>query len=321
MAAAQSPEVICAGMMVVDVLIAGFTGLPAIGSTGIVQSIGLATGGDAQNAATVLAKLGVPVALWGMVGGDQQGAYIIGEARRLGIDPGGIAVEPGLPTTTSIVLIDGSGERSFLTSRTGSMRQLGPEHFDLARIKPGLKIFSVGSLFCAPRFDREALPLLLERAKSVGAITLADLVVDAPAGGLADIAHVLPLLDYIVPSEQEAAHYTGHADPQTAARALIGMGVGSAIIKLGAYGSMLCTPERTLVVPAFKVAKVVDTTGAGDNFMAGLIFGLSKGWPIEKCMRMGAAVAAISVQAIGANTGVRSLAQVEDFLASQETAI
>jgi len=240
---------------------------------------------------------------------------IVSECKRHGIDTSGAVVDPALPTTTSIVLIVGGGERSFLTPRQGTINAYGPEHVDLARIQAGLRVLSVGSLFCAPRLDRVALPGILQKAKEVGAVTVADLIVNPAAGGLGDITHVLPLLDYAVPSQQEAEYFTGQRDPRQAAKALLALGVSNVIVKLGERGALFCSRDRTFEVPAFKV-RVVDTTGSGDNFIAGLIYGLVRQQPIEHALRMAAAVAALSIQAVGAGAGVVNLAQVERFLAA-----
>ena len=146
-------------------------------------------------------------------------------------------------------------------------------------------------------------------------MTVADLIVNPAAGGLGDITHVLPLLDYAVPSQQEAEYFTGQRDPRQAAKALLALGVSNVIVKLGERGALFCSRDRTFEVPAFKV-RVVDTTGSGDNFMAGLIYGLVRQQPIEHALRMAAAVAALSIQAVGAGAGVVNLAQVEQFLAA-----
>lgn len=313
----QPPEIICVGMTLVDFLAKGVAALPRPGSTGVVDSISMSTGGDAINQAITLAKLGHTVSLFGVVGDDQQGKYILSECQKYGIQTNGMFIDKQQPTTTSVVLIDAGGERSFLTSRHSLISQQGPEHINLGLIQEGIKIVSVGSLFCSENLDLKALPLLLKKAKAVGATTIADLVCDRSDGSLDEMREAFRYLDIIVPSYDEAVHFTGKADPIEAAIAFQKYGVDTVIVKLGAKGAIAKSRNRpdVLHVPVFPT-HVVDTTGSGDNFMAGLIAGLAKGIGLASAMKLGAAVAALSVQAVGASAGIRDFHQVSDFIES-----
>ncbi len=310
----SDPEIICAGMIVVDVLVDGFAGPPPPGETGRVESVTLAPGGDAINEATALAKLGDRVGLMGLVGDDPQGGLIVAACERLGIDTAGLFREPGRATSTGVVLIEPDGERGFLSPRDGSIFAFGPEHVDLDLIRPGLRALSIGSLFTSARFDLEALTPLLRRAKEVGAITIADMVMDQRGYGLDALEAAWPYLDYVVPSELEAELFTGLTDPRAIAADFRGRGVRNVILKRGAGGAIAFVGEAEVSCPAFDVP-VADTTGAGDNFVGGLIHGLVRGTPIDETLRFASAVAALSVQEVGAGAGLRDLAQVETFLA------
>lgn len=315
-----NPEIICAGMIVVDILVEGVASLPGSGETGAVSGVSMAVGGDAINEAVALAKLGNRVGLMGLIGGDTPGRMILERCAGHRIDTAGVFVDPDRLSSTGIVLIDGKGERSFLAQPGSTYTQFGPEHIDLDMIQPGLRVLSIGSLFCMPRFDREALTSLLRKAKSVGAITIADMVMDEQSYGLDGISEALPLLDYVVPSALEAELFTGLRDPKAIAAALRARGAKNVILKYGEQGVLAFTEVGDFTCPAFRVP-VADTTGAGDNFVGGLIHGLVHGFGIEQALRFGSAVAALSVQAIGAGTGLRDLAQVEAFLASETAQI
>lgn len=312
------PAIICVGMATVDVLAQGVEAIPRSGETGMVSGISLAIGGDATNQAVALTKLGNRVALWGVVGDDAQGQFIRQQCAGRGIATDGLHVDPARATSTAIVLIDGKGEHSFLAQRDGSIAGLGPEHLDLDRIRPGLKVLSVGSLFCAPRFDHEVLPQLLQKAKSVGAMTIADMVMDQTSYGLDALQDAWPHLDYVAPSALEARLLTGAEDPQAIAAEFQKRGVKNVILKRGADGVTAFMGDAMLNCNAFSVP-VLDTTGAGDNFIAGLIHGLAHGFAPETALRFASAVAALSVQAVGAGAGLSDLQQVEDFLAEYPT--
>ncbi|MCX7889696.1 MAG: carbohydrate kinase family protein [Rhodobacteraceae bacterium] len=310
------PEILCAGMVVVDVLVRGVNGLPRMGETGFVHSITLATGGDAMNEAMALARLGNRVGLIGMVGDDTQGQFIRDQCLRAGVGVDGLFVKPGQATATGVVMIEDGGEHCFLTPHVRSHAELGPEHIDMSLIRPGLRALSIASLFTAERFDRLAVAELLKRAKSVGALTFADFVMDQQGYGLDDLAGIWPHLDWVLPSELEAQVLTGTRDPAAVAADFRRRGVRNVVLKRGAAGAVAFTEAGIFETPAFRV-EVADTTGAGDNFVAGFIHGLVHAMPVPDALRFGAAVAALSVQAVGAGAGLKDLAQVEAFLAGR----
>ena len=291
-------------MAVVDVLVEGVASFPAGGETVFVRGVTMVPGGDAVNQSVALAALGHPVGLMTVVGDDQQGSLISNWCRDQGVDVSGVTVTRDYPTTTSIGIIDDSGERSFLSPRGGTAAEYGPEHANLDYLRPGLKVLSVASLFCSRSLDLELLLPLLRRAKDLGAITVADLVANRADGTLDELSAAFKYLDYIVPSQAEAEVFAGTKDPVDAAKAFRQHGIDNVVIKLGRDGSYALTPSGSLHVPAFDVP-AVDTTGAGDNFVAGLISGLVLGLPLGEALRRASATAALSVQAVGATTGVR----------------
>lgn len=310
------PDIICAGMITADILVQGFSALPPRGQTGGIDAVSIATGGDAINQAMSLAKLGNRVGLMGLVGGDVQGRLVLERCKAIGVAAEAVAVDPALATATGIVLIDGEGERSFLAPRNSTMSVLGPAHMKMEALRPGLRALSIGSLFWAADFDRQAVVPLLRRARALGAITVADMVTDQLDYGLDGLAEAWPLLDYVVPSELEGRAFTGSTEPARIAAALRGRGVGNVVVKRGAMGATAFAGDAEIYCPSFKVAGV-DTTGAGDNFVAGLVHALVRGVAIDRAMRFGAATAALSIQAVGAGAGLKDLAQVEAFLAMQ----
>jgi sugar/nucleoside kinase (ribokinase family) len=310
-------EIICAGMTVVDVLAAGLERMPAMGETGMASGITLALGGDATNQSVALAKLGNAVGLMTLIGDDAQGNFICEQCRARNISTEGLYVSSTTPTTTTIVLIDKSGEHVFLGARAGSAMAMGLEHFNLDLIKPGLKVFSIGSLYWAPRFDHEAVLPLLRKAKSIGAVTIADMVMDYIKDGLdGSLRDAWQYLDYAAPSELEAELLTGTKDPVSIARAFRNRGVKNVILKRGRAGIMAFIGNSIYECPAFNVP-AIDTTGAGDNFLAGFMHCLVRGMEPGKAIRFASACAALSIQEVGAGTGLKHLQQVEDFLKSQ----
>jgi sugar/nucleoside kinase (ribokinase family) len=306
-------EAICIGMAVVDILAQGVAEVPRDGSTVFVEHLSMSAGGDAVNQAITLSKLGHDVGLMSLVGDDPQGAFLLQQCAKNGVDIQGVTVSQNLPTSTTIVLVAEDGERSCLSQHGGTADEYALTDVDLGLITTGVQVVSVGSLLCSERFDKEAVPEVLEAARRVGATTIADFVPNRSDVTAADVAGLFEMLDYVAPSMAEAAQLTGKNDPDEAVDVLLGLGARNVLLKLGARGALARNRSVSLSVPAY-VTNVVDTTGAGDNFMAGFISGILRRLPLRSCLELATATAALSVQVLGATGGVRDAAQVESFL-------
>lgn len=307
-------RIVCMGMAVADIVVAGAERLPTGGRTEYVEQVDLCPGGDALNQAMVLAALGHRSALISIVGADRQGGFLVDACARRGVDVSGVSLWEGGPTATSLVFLDQSGERSFLSVRRGASREgrwkdVQPERW----IGTGTGVLSIGSLGYSEALDTYALVPALRRAREVGALTCADLVPDRGAVSLKRMGQALSLLDYILPSREEAVLYTGARTADQAADALLELGCGHVVLKLGGQGVFYKDKERRLMLRAYP-ARAIDTTGAGDNFVAGFLSAAVEGGGPEDCLRWGAATAAVSVGSVGASTGVRDKSQVEQLL-------
>jgi sugar/nucleoside kinase (ribokinase family) len=311
--AAPAPEIVCVGMSTVDVWIQGFTASPPPGGVSFVDTIGAGVGGDALNQAITLASLGHRTALFSVVGADSAGQMVRQLTSAAGVDVAGLVEDESLMTSMAIALIDPQGERSFLAHQHGSVHRLGARHLPPSRLRPGLKVLSVGSLMCSAELDTEGLYPLLVRARELGAVTIADMVADRAEATLEELRPVLSQLDYLIPSQIEAEHYTGTADPGAAAQIFAGYGVDAVVIKQGAAGATAFTKKERWHVDSYDVP-VRDTTGSGDNFVAGFASGLSAGLPITQCLQRGSATAALSVQHVGSSGGVDSLTAVQQMI-------
>ena len=309
----ENLEVICIGMAVADILVRGASHFPGGGTTSIVDGITICTGGDAVNEAITLSRLGHHVGLIALVGSDLQGDFVVSECKKNGVDVSGLARTAEHPTATSVVLINSSGERSFLSQPDSALDVFILNETDLDRIKPGLKVLSLGSFFCGKNLHNGALASALRKAKQVGAVTVADFVLSPHAAGLKSIAPLLELVDYAVPSKEEASAYAGSDNLDQIAEEFFGYGVKNILIKLGREGVFVRTPTDRFRIDVYP-SSVVDTTGAGDSFMAGFISGLVRGEPLRRSAMIGAATASIAIQSIGATTGVSSFEQVMDVV-------
>lgn len=272
-----------------------------------VEKTGLSFGGDALNEAVVLSRLGKKVQLISKVGKDEAGARVMDYAESNGLATEGIIREEGLTTGINIVLLDEKGERHFLTNPTGSLRRLSIDDI-LPYANSMGEIVSFASIFVSPLLDIPAMEQLFGKIKFVpGRVLVADMTKAKKGERLEDIKCLLPYIDYILPNEEEIALLTGICDSRKNAEILVEAGVGCAVVKCGAKGCVIATKSAVFEVPACSVEALADTTGAGDCFAAGFLWGLSEGYSLEDCGKMACAVASCSVEHVGATEGVISL--------------
>lgn len=302
-----NPEILAVGMVNLDVVVEGFRPEMGYAKDSRVSRISFRTGGDMQNCALTLARLGANVGVCAAIGDDHAGIICREEMEAAGVDCRRLRTKPGTSGICLDLLTPG-GEAMFVYT-PGVNAELSSADIDWAAVA-GAKIVSLHSLFNCGGLD---LPELFGRARAGGAVTVADAVVMTGSARVDDILPALPHLDYFVPSLIELEQITGVGDPLAGADRLLDLGVGNVLVKLGGDGCLFRNRDTTQTSPAFAV-EVVDTTGAGDNFAAGFIHGLSRKLPLADTLAFANACGAIAVGEVGSNGAVRSAAQVEAFL-------
>ena len=274
-----------------------------------METIKMSFGGDALNETVILSELGKKVQLISKVGDDEAGKRVLGFLQEKDISAESVHIEQGLSTGINIVLIDEKGERHFLTDPNSSLRKL-----DLEDIQPFLKdtaeIVSFASMFVSPLMTIPKMQQLFSEIKEKGKILAVDMTKAKNGEKIEDLAELLPYIDYIFPNEAEIALLTGETDPYRNAEILLEMGVKTAVIKCGEKGCVLGDETGIYSVPAVPVQKCVDTTGAGDTFVSGFLWGLSEGWKSLECAKFACAAASCAVETVGATGGVRSLEEI-----------
>lgn len=298
------------GAAIVDVLVGPANASVFEAGSQAMELSEMSFGGDALNEAVALSKLGVPVELVSKVGKDEAGERVLCFLEKSGVDSSRVLQEEGLATGINVVLIDDAGERHFLTNPNSSLRKLA-----LADIEPHAEemadIVSFASVFVSPLLDIEAMEMLFRRIKSKpGRILVADMTKAKKGERLEDLEGLLSQLDYVLANETEVALLTGVQDAHENARLLVETGASCAVIKLGKMGCLIRTKEVCLEVPSYPVERVVDTTGAGDCFAAGFLWGLSQGLSLADCGRLACATASFAVEKVGATEGIVSVREI-----------
>ncbi len=304
-------RIACIGQLVADVIVKGVTHLPRSGDVCVIDSVNLKTGGCALNCAVVLDRLGAEVGLFGLVGADPQGRFLLDQIGGTGIRAAGVKVCSDTPTTTAIIVVGEDGERTILYAK-GSM-----ERFSLSDIH--LEELAEWDLWHIPgvsKLDSFDLRALLIQGRRMGKILTLDTDFDTSGHWYETVAPYLEHLDFFLPSEGEARAISGKSEPGEMAEFFLSKGVRNVVIKLGAKGASYRTRDHAGHVPGFSVP-CRDATGAGDSFVAGFLLGLSQDWEIERCVRFGNACGALSVTEVGAGGAVRDLAGVLEFMRAQ----
>ena len=302
----KNRDVVVCGSCVVDVLVRPVPLDRPIGGGTLVRTepLGLATGGLVSNAGTTLARLGMRVAALTYLGDDPWGELVRSSYDAEGIDTTHLLTHSEAPTSTTAVLIDIAGERSFLHA-VGAPKLLDKRAFLTQRdFFAGSRAMLLGYFSLLPSLQDD-LPEVLAMLREVGCLTALDAA--GTGGTLAELSPSLPHLDLYVPSHKEASHQTGLADPEQILAAFRKAGARGIVgVKLGSDGALLSPQAGKMVEipPVVPPGPVVDTTGAGDCFIAGLLCGLLKGMPLAEAGRLAAACGAQCITALGATTAM-----------------
>jgi|YNPMSStandDraft_1061717.scaffolds.fasta_scaffold05665_2 sugar/nucleoside kinase (ribokinase family) len=307
-------EVTCVGIACADVLVKPVSDFPERGKLGLVQELTLQAGGCALNAAIDLAKLGVSTAMVGRIGSDGFGQYLLGVLQKEGVGVEGLVVDPTTPTSASVVLIDRDGERSIL-HLLGTNARFAFEDVDLDLVRASKILFIAGALLM-PLFDGQGAARLAKIARETGVLVCMDTAWDSSGQWLRKIDGTLPYIHWFMPSYEEAKALSGHENPEDIARFFIVRGVENVVVKLGEQGCYVDSTAcgASFYAPAYRLERVVDTSGAGDAFCAGFITGLLSGFDIFRCARFANAVAAHCIMEIGTTRGIKSREAILEFM-------
>ncbi len=273
-------------------------------------------GGDALNEATDLAVLGAETELISVVGNDEIGDKVLTHLKECGINTDKVTVSDDMTTGMNIVLTDKEGERYFITNPDSSLRKLATRHI-LPYLGDAGDIVSFASMFVSPMLGTdEMLQVFREIKKKPGRILVSDMTTAKKGEKVSDIVPLLELADYIIPNEKEAAILTGETDPVKSMNKLSEYGAGCVIIKCGKDGCIYKKGDIAGRVAAFDT-RAVDTTGAGDGFTAGFIYGLVNNMDLHDCCKMGCATASFIVENTGSLGNLEGRDQVFDRLKDQ----
>lgn len=303
-------EIVVLGNFVVDIIGKPLDRLPERGRLAMIDTLETHVGGNGPNTSGALGRLGADVTVVGRVGADLYGRFLTEQLATWGVDTTPVVRDAAAATALTLVAVDRSGERSFVHN-LGANAEFSPADVDWAKLGSP-RHFHLASYFILPRFTGEDAAELLDGARRRGMTTSLDVCWDRSGQWMELLAPCLEHLDYLMPSEEEARELTGRTDPVEIVHALRDAGVRTVVLKLGERGCLYSGQEGFLALPALSV-DVTDTTGAGDCFIAGFLFGRLRNWDLERCLRFANACGARAVTAVGGATGMASAAEIESW--------
>jgi sulfofructose kinase len=256
-------------------------------------------GGQVATMLAASSALGLRASYLGPIGNDDNGRRICDELTRRGVDLSNVIVHHAASRFAIILVDESTGERTVLWHRDERLTLADGEITATMLTGRALHVDGV---------DEPAAIRAARLASKRGLLVTCDL--DRVTDRTPElVAHVtMPVFAEHVPES-----LTGERDPERALRKLRRQHRGVLCVTLGVHGSMALEGDRLIHVPAFPV-HALDTTGAGDVFRAGFVYGALAGWPSPDVLRFANAAAAVSCTRLGAMQAVPTLAEVEELL-------
>ena len=275
---------------------------PHPGETFLCDDFGIFQGGKGANQAIALAKLDIPTIMLGKTGNDMLGDFALSSLQKNGVDTSEILKTRTVSTGSASIWVNAEGQNSILVY-IGANGEVNKE-----LIERNEKIFNKTSWFLTQfEIPLESISLALKFAKKHGLKTIMD---PAPVKRIND-PHIWKSVDYLLPNETELRELTQTEDIVAAIQLLKSWGVKEVVVKLGEKGAGYEDNGELILFPAVQVEKVVDTTGAGDCFVAGFLYSMTQKNNIAQAIKTGNLTASYSIQKKGASISFPGKAEID----------
>jgi len=287
---------------------------PIPGRDGLVDNVTVETGGAVLNSAIILDNLGQPTSLLGCVGDDVWAEKIREDVKGTSIDLSQVQIDAKSTTGLTFIIATEDGERTMFSYR-GANIQLKKQGLQAGIFqKASLLQISGYALLKSPQ--KETVWRAVELAKKYNVLISLDTGLEPAIKNPDDLRKLLSYLSVCISGPEEIEVLLGTSSAEEAADSLISMGVDLAAIKLGRKGSIIANSKHRLFCPAFNV-EAIDTTGAGDSFSAGLLYGWLNGWDLSACGMFANALGALAASVYGAGFSLPDRSQIIRFLRSR----
>lgn len=307
-------DVMVVGDVNIDLIVEGCDSVPEPGREIRVKNIATNVGGGAALCAMGLSKLGLKTGFYGLFGNDIYSSFILNKFNECNIETYRGDVDENNHTGISIAIF-GENDRAFITY-DGPNSEFDVSNIDMDIAKLAGHIHVTGY---KGRKNHDRYVEFVRKLKEHGLTVSTDVGWDDTGEWYEGIYEFISLVDIFFINEVEAVNYTHSSDLNTAINKLSKF-CRVVALKLGSNGSAAKSGSETAFEPAYEV-EVVDTTGAGDSFNAGFIYGYLNGFKLDKCLRYGNACGALSTTKSGGNTGFPDILELERFMAENKRKI
>jgi ribokinase len=306
-----SPRIVVVGSANMDLVIR-VPRMPRPGETMAGGAFHTLPGGKGANQAVAAARQGATVHFVGAVGTDDFGLRLTQGLQREGIDLGHMATLPDAASGVAMILLDDGGQNAIVLSPGANALVTAAQ---VQSAEPLIR--SADMLLCQLETPLPATTRAIEIARSHGVPVVLN---PAPACPLEPA--LLSQVAYLLPNETEASILSGVSvgdvgSARDAAERLRSMGANSVLITLGALGVLFADAQGIAHEPALKVP-VVDSTGAGDTFVACFAVAIAEGRPLAQAVHEAQCAAALKVTRLGAQIAVPRREEVREFMAQRK---
>ncbi len=277
---------------------------PALGGKERVLSVSQQAGGQVATALVTCQRLGLRTRYIGRIGDDAAGSFQLASLRRKGVDLKELRVVRGARTLFSTIIVDqATGERTIFWDRDARLT-VRPDEVRPEAITTARTLHLDGC-------DLRAALVAARLARQAGVTVVADLDTVYK-----NVEKLFPYIDYLIASTHFLPAVTGEADPfRVLAFMAREYGIRAPGMTLGRDGALVLLGGRFHYSPGF-VVETVDTTGAGDVFHGAVIYGLHRGWEMDRVLDFSNAMAGLNCTAIGARGGIRSEREALNLVAT-----
>ena len=302
------PHIVIVGSLNMD-LVVRTPHMPAPGETVLGDDFQTIPGGKGANQAVAAARLEARVSMVGRVGRDAFGEALLANLRAEGVDVKHVRTDEVAASGVALITVDESGQNSIVVASGANWR------LTVADVQAALA--SIGAFDVLVMQLETPLPIVeaaAQLARERGARVALN---PAPARALP--ASLLAQVNVLLPNESETSLLTGlpvESMPQAerAAQALLDRGVGAVVLTLGSRGALVVEPGREAIHLPPHAVEVVDTTAAGDAFVAGLAARWGEGVSLVEAARWGNAAGALAVTRMGAQPSAPTRAAVAAYM-------
>ena len=281
---------------------------PALDTKKEVIDWTISGGGPVATALVGLSRLGITCHFYGIIGDDEAGQKISESLRSENININGLVIRPRSDSQVAFIAVEKESGRRTIFWKRPSSEPLNPhelpddflENTDFLLVDG---LMAEASVYAVRKAKEKNIPVMLDAGRM--------------REGMIELAG---LCDYVVCSEEFARELMSNNisfDPEKAISYIRSFGSKAATITLGDKGSITVSGDELFYSPAFKV-EVVDTTGAGDVFHGGYIYGLLQKWDIKDVVRFASAFAGLKCRELGGRAGIPDLKEVKQLLMNNE---